>query len=129
MSAKRHRYGEFRDVDYTGDAYKFIETAVYRGLFPDVNRYQFYPDRPVKKESVAYALFVYFDFPEVKETQIRDLKVSDPVFEQIQTVVGLGIMPVDRYGRFRPQAPVSGMGLFRIISRAEKAITAEKSSR
>jgi len=38
-AAKRHKYGDFRDVDYMGNAYKFIETAVYRAIFPHVDTY------------------------------------------------------------------------------------------
>jgi len=114
----RHRYGDFRDVNYTGNDYKFIETAVYRGLFPEVNRYEFYPDAPMKRRSVACSLFVHFDLPEAKPVVIGDIKDSDPLFNQIQTVAGLGIMKLNRDGEFLPDSPVSGGELFQIISKA-----------
>ncbi len=118
----RHRYGDFKDVDYTGNAYKFIETAVYRGLFPDIEKYDFYPDKPIKRSTVAYALFVYFDFPEVKrDVSMRDVENSYPFFEQVRTAVGLGLMDLTPDGLFRPDGSVSGMEAFRIISKAEKA--------
>jgi len=118
----RHRYGDFRDVDYTGNAYKFIETAVYRGIFPDTRKYAFYPDKPVSRSTVAYALFVCFDFPEVgKEITIDDVRKSDPLFEQIRTAVGLGIMDLVHGDLFRPDGTVSGMEAFTIISKARQA--------
>ena len=114
----KHRYGDFRDVNYTGNDYKFIETAVYRGLFSEVNRYEFYPDAPMKRRSVACSLFVHFDLPEAKPVVIGDIKDSDPLFNQIQTVVGLDIMKLNRDGKFLPDNPVSGGELFQIISKA-----------
>jgi len=116
----KHRYGDFRDVNYTGNDYKFIETAVYRGLFSEVNRYEFYPDAPMKRRSVACSLFVYFDLPEAKPVVIGDIKDSDPLFNQIQTVVGLDIMKLNRDGKFLPDNPVSGGELFQIISKAKE---------
>lgn len=115
----KHKYGDFRDVDYAGNDYKFIETTVYRGLFSDVNRYEFYPDAPMKRRSVACSLFVHFDLPEAKPVIIGDIKDSDPLFNQIQTVVGLGIMKLNKDGKFLPDNPVSGEELFQIISRAK----------
>jgi len=118
----RHRYGDFRDVDYMGNAYKFIETAVYRGIFPHVEKSAFHPDSPVKRSTAAYALFVYFDFPEVKDpVTIGDVRDSDPLFEQVRTAVGLGIMALARDGLFSPDGPVSGMDAFKIISKAVQA--------
>ena len=117
----RHRYGDFKDVDYMGNAYKFIETAVYRGIFPNIKKYAFYPDKPIKRSTVAYALFVYFDFPEVeKEITIGDVKNSDPLFEQIRTAVGLRMMGLTANEFFRPDGFVSGMEAFRIISKARQ---------
>jgi len=119
----QHRYGDFRDVDYMGDAYKFIETAVYRGLFPQIDKYSFHPDRPVKRSTVAHALFVYFDLPEpVTGISMADVRDSDPLFEQIRTVVGLGIMHLYPGGLFRPLEPVSGRELFEIIKRASDTV-------
>jgi iron complex transport system substrate-binding protein len=118
-ASARHRYGDFKDVDYTGRAYKFIETAVYRGIFPDVDKYAFHPDKPVKRSTIAYALFVYFDFPEVKkDIAIGDVGSADPFFEQIRTAVGLGLMNLTQKGLFRPDGSVSGMEAFRILSKA-----------
>ena len=115
----KHKYGDFRDVDYRENEYKFIETAAYRGLFYDVNRYEFYPDAPMKRRSVAYSLFVYFDLPEAKAAVIKDIKDSDPLFNQIQTVVGLGIMKLNKDGEFLPDNPVSGRDVLQIISKAD----------
>lgn len=117
----QHRYGDFKDIDYTEGAYKFIETAVYRGLFPDVQKYEFHPDRPIKRRDVAYALFVYFDLPRAREkVSIRDVAPCDPLFEQIHTAVGLGCMSLTRDGLFRPDDPVSGAEVFKIISKARR---------
>jgi hypothetical protein len=119
----RHRYGDFKDVDYTGNSYKFIETAVYRGIFPDVPKDAFDPDKPIKRSTVAYALFVYFDFPEVKKViSIGDIGSSDPFFEQIRTAVGLGLMDLTPNGLFRPDESVSGMEAFRSISKAGESL-------
>ena len=49
---------------------------------------------------------------------IGDIKDSDPLFNQIQTVVGLDIMKLNRDGKFLPDSPVSGGELFQIISKA-----------
>jgi ABC-type Fe3+-hydroxamate transport system, periplasmic component len=49
-SDTQHKYGDFSDVDYTGSDYKFIETAVYKGLFDNVDKCKFYPDAHIKKE-------------------------------------------------------------------------------
>ncbi|MFH1974235.1 MAG: ABC transporter substrate-binding protein [Pseudomonadota bacterium] len=116
----KHKYGDFRDVDYAGNDYKFIETTVYRGLFYDIGKYEFHPDMPVKRGSIAYSLFVYFDFPDAKSVVIKDVPDSNPLFHQIQTVVGLGIMKLNKDGKFLPDNPVSGEELFQIISKAKK---------
>lgn len=117
----RHRYGDFVDVDYAGNAYKFIETAVYRGIFPRVEKNMFYPNRPVRRSTVAYALFVYFDFPEVeKKLVFSDVGRENPLFEQIRTAVGLGIMDCTPDGFFRPDGRVSGMEACRILAKAKK---------
>ena len=122
-ASTRHRYGEFKDVDYTGNAYKFIETVVYRGIFPDVPKDAFDPDKPVRRSTVAYALFVYFDFPEVKKDfSMGDIGSSDPFFEQIRTAVGLGLMDLTPNGLFRPDESVSGVEVFRSISKAAESI-------
>lgn len=126
-AAEQHRYGDFRDVDYTGNAYKFIETAVYRGIFPAVEKFAFHPDKPVKRSTVAYALFVYFDFPEVeKHISMGDVMNSDSHFEQIRTAVGLGIMDLTHNGLFRPDDPVPGRQLFVIINKARNSVIKEK---
>ena len=116
-----HRYGDFKDVDYWGNNYKFIETAVYRGLFPNVKKDMFFPDRFVKRSTVAYALFMYFDFPEpTANITISDVKASDPLFEQIRTVVDLGIMSVNSQGAFVPEGNLSGKQLYRILTKAKQ---------
>lgn len=116
----KHKYGDFRDVDYAGNEYKFIETAVYRGLFYDIGKYEFHPDVPVKRESIAYSLFVNFDFPDTKSVTIKDIHESNPLFNQIQTVVGLNIMKLNEDGKFLPDNSVSGKELFQIISKAKE---------
>jgi iron complex transport system substrate-binding protein len=117
-----HRYGDFADTDYTGQAYEFIETAVYRGIFPDIRKSEFFPDRPVTRSTFAYALFVYFDLPEVKKAvSIKDVTDSDPFLEQIRTAVGLGLMDLTQGGLFRPDGTVSGKEAVQIISKAKKA--------
>ena len=127
-SADKHKYGDFKDVDYTGDAYKFIETAVYAGLFPDVRKSEFLPDRPITRRDIAYALFVNFDFPDVKKAvSIRDVKDTDPFFEQIRTAAGLGLIDLTPDGLFRPDGTVSGEEGFRIISKAKK-VAVQKNS-
>ena len=116
----KHKYGDFRDVDYTGNDYKFIETAVSRGLFYDIGKYEFRPDVPIKRESIAYSLFVNFDFPDTKSVGIKDNHESHPLFNQIQTVVGLNIMKLNKDGKFLPNNPVSGEDNFQIISKAKE---------
>ena len=94
---------------------------VYRGLFTNIKKDMFYPDQPVKKSTMAYALFMYFDFPEViTKFNISDVKASDPLFEQIRTVVGLGIMPVDSRGAFLPQRHLSGKQIYRMVNKAKE---------
>jgi len=116
----KHKYGDFRDVDYTGNDYKFIETAVSRGLFYDIGKHEFRPDVPVKRGSIAYSLFVYFDFPDTQSVAVKDVHDSDPLFNQIQTVVGINIMTLNKDGEFLPDNPVSGKELFQIISKAKE---------
>jgi iron complex transport system substrate-binding protein len=121
----QHRYGDFKDIDYTGGAYKFIETAVYRGLFPNVKKHEFDPDEPIKRSDVAYSLFVYFDLPKVeKKILIDDVNHANPLSEQIYTAVGLGCMTLTPGNLFRPDDPVSGMEAFRIISKARQVAAA-----
>jgi iron complex transport system substrate-binding protein len=121
-SAGKHKYGDFKDVDYTGDDYKFIETAVYRGIFPHIQNSDFLPDRPITRRDFAYALFVNFDFPDVKKAvTIKDVKDTDPFFQQISTAVGLGLMNTTPEGLFMPDGTVSGQEAFRSIAKAKKA--------
>lgn len=115
----RHKYGDFKDVNYSGNAYKFIETAVYRGIFPNIKKKYFYPAKSITRRTLAYALFVYFDFPEVeKNFSIADVKSTDPFYEQIRTAVGLGFLSLTPDGFFRPEGSVAGKEVFRIIARA-----------
>ena len=120
-STAEHKYGDFKDVDYTGEAYKFIETVVYRGIFPKLRKSEFFPDRPITRRDFAYALFVHFDLPEVKKAvSLEDVKPTDQFFEQIRTAVGLGLIEAPG-GLFKPDASVSGEEAFQIISRAKNA--------
>ena len=114
----KHTYGDFRDVDYAGNEYKFIETAVYRGLFPDISKYEFYPDMTVKRKTVAYALFMGFDLPDARPVAIKDVRKTDPLFNQIHTVVGLDIITLNKDGDFGPERSVSGRELFQYIALA-----------
>ncbi|MDO9566148.1 MAG: ABC transporter substrate-binding protein [Candidatus Desulfaltia sp.] len=116
----KHKYGDFKDVDYAGNEYKFIETAVSRGLFDDIGKYEFHPDMPAKRGDMAYSLFVYFDFPDAKSVAIKDVHESHPLFNQIQTVAGLNIVKLNKDGEFLPDNPVSGKELFQIISKAKE---------
>ncbi|MDR3557536.1 MAG: ABC transporter substrate-binding protein [Syntrophobacteraceae bacterium] len=121
-SAGKHKYGDFKDVDYAGDDYKFIETAVYRGIFPNIQNSDFFPDRPITRRDFTYGLFVNFDFPDVKKTvALKDVKDTDPFFQQISTAVGLGLMNTTPEGLFMPDGTVSGEEAFRIISKAKRA--------
>ncbi len=121
-SASMHRYGDFADVDYAGEAYKFIETAVYRGIFPDIHKTEFFPDRPVTRSTLAYALFVFFDLPQIKKSvSIKDVTDAHPFSEQIRTAVGLGLMNLAQDGLFRPDGTVSGEEAFQAILKARKA--------
>ncbi len=117
-AATRHKYGSFRDVDYAGHDYKFIETAVYRGILYNTAQPRFYPHRPITRRAVAYAIFVDFDLPETKPVAIKDIPDSDPMYEQIRTAVGLGIMKLNKKGEFLPDGPISGEELFRSLTRA-----------
>ncbi len=117
---EKHKYGEFKDVDYMGNRYKFIETAVYRGIFPNINKYRFYPDMPLKRQTLAFAIFMYFDLPDTKPVRIRDVPADSPFFDQIQTVVELGIMNLDKNGCFNPAKPLSGMEVSRILRLAKE---------
>ncbi len=114
-----HRYGDFTDIDYTGNDYKFIETAVYRGIFAKMEKAAFHPNRPITRREVAYALFVYYDLPEVAQPVVmQDVDRSSLFFEQIRTAVGLGIMSLNPEHRFRPEAPISGGQALRSIEKA-----------
>jgi iron complex transport system substrate-binding protein len=116
----KHKYGNFRDVDYTGNDYKFIETAVYRGLFYNIDKGIFYPDKPITRKEIAFILFVYFDLIDAKPVSIQDIKDSDPLFNQIQKVAGLGILKLDKDGKFLPDAPVSGKEAISAITLARE---------
>ncbi len=115
----KHKYGDFRDIDYFGDRYKYIETAVYKGLFNNIKKYEFYPDLPITKKDVAYALFMYFDFPDsFAPVPIKDVKDSYPLYSQIETLVGLKLMHLNKAGEFMPENPISGKALFQVIQKA-----------
>ncbi len=115
----KHKYGDFRDIDYFGDRYKYIETAVYKGLFNNVKKYEFYPDAPITKGDVAYALFMYFDLPDsFAPVKIKDVNDSYPLYSQIETLVGLKIMHLNPKNEFLPKNSVSGKTLVKIIKTA-----------
>jgi len=117
----KHKYGDFKDINYFGDRYKYIETAVYKGLFPNIKKYEFYPDLPVTRQSVAYALFMYFDLPDsFAPVAIKDVKDSYPLYSQIETLVGLKLMHLNKAGKFLPENPISGKSLFQVLKKAEE---------
>jgi len=117
-ASTQHKYGDFKDVDYAGNEYKFIETAVYRGLFPDISKYEFHPDMPITRAAVAYALFMYFDLPDARPVAIKDVRKTNPLFNQIQALVGLDIIKLNRDGCFMPERSLSGREVFQFISLA-----------
>jgi iron complex transport system substrate-binding protein len=121
----KHRYGDFEDVDYTTDHYKFIETAVYRGLFYEIKKYQFFPDKPIKRKDIAFSIFVYFDLPQINPVSIKDVCESHPLFNQIQAIVSGGIMNLSKEGKFLPESPLSGEEAFQIILKAKKIALAK----
>ena len=118
----KHKYGEFKDVDYFGDDYKFIETCIYKGLFHDVPKYEFRPSAPIKRADIAFAIFMHFDLPPAKPIAIRDIKEAEPLFNQIERVISLNIMELDREGRFLPDKAVSGDEVYRIIFKATRVV-------
>jgi S-layer homology domain. len=63
---------------------------------------------------------VNFDLPDARPIVIKDIVDSNHLFNQIQTVAGLGIMKLDSNNRFLPDSPVSGKEVFQIISRAKE---------
>ena len=115
-----HKYGDFEDVDYAGNEYKFIETAVHIELFHDICKYQFHPDMPVKRRTVAYGLFMNFGLPDSGSVVIKDVPKTNPLFNQIQAVVGLDIMKLNKDGNFMPESPVSGRDIFQYVSLAKE---------
>ena len=117
-ASTQHKYGDFKDVDYAGNEYKFIETAVYRGLFPNMSKYEFHPDMPITRAAVAYALFMYFDLPDARPVAIKDVRKTNPLFNQIQALVGLDIIKLNRDGCFMPERSLSGREVFQFISLA-----------
>ena len=117
-ASTQHKYGDFKDVDYSGNEYKFIETAVYRGLFPNMSKYEFHPDMPITRAAVAYALFMYFDLPDATPVAIKDVRKTNPLFNQIQALVGLDIIKLNRDGCFMPERSLSGREVFQFISLA-----------
>lgn len=118
----KHKYGEFEDVDYYADDYKFIETCIYRGLFNDVQKYDFSPSAPIKRADIAFAIFMHFDLPPANPIAIKDIKDSHSLFNQIERVTSLNIMELDREGRFYPDKAVSGDEAYRIILKAAKVV-------
>jgi iron complex transport system substrate-binding protein len=116
----KHKYGEFKDVDYYADDYKFIETYIYKGLFYDIPKYEFRPSIPIKRADVAFAIFMHFDLPSTKPIAIKDIKDTHPLFHQIERVISLNIMELDREGRFLPDKEVSGDEAYRIILKATR---------
>ena len=119
-SGKKHKYGDFKDVDYKGTSYKYIETAVYNGIFYDTSDHLFYPDVPLRRNELAYSLFSFFDFPDTAPVKIRDIKDTDPLYGEANKVVGLGIMKLDKNGRFLPDKPVSGKKVFETLLMAKE---------
>jgi iron complex transport system substrate-binding protein len=119
-TGSKHRYGEFADVDYATESYKFIETAVFRGLFSDSDQLTFSPEQPMTRAALAYSLFVYFDLPENdKVVTLKDVTDSSPNYEQTQTAVGLGLMNTMQDGLFNPQGTISGEEVFQIVNKAK----------
>ncbi len=112
-----HRYGDYEDVDYFSDASAYIETAVALGLFRNAEGKKFFPGKPVLRGDVAYGIFMKFDLPEVKPVKIRDIPAESPLYAQVATVVGLGIMALNR-GHFEPERPMAGEAVYRALKKA-----------
>ena len=85
-----------------------------------MDKCRFYPDAHIKRGDVAYSIFVNFDLPDARPVVIKDVVDSNPLFNQIQTIAGLGIMKLDSNDRFLPDSQVSGKEVFQIISRAKE---------
>ncbi len=115
----QHLYGDFRDVDYHRVISAYIETAVERGLFQNIRKGRFFPDKPIRRRDIAYSLFVGLDLPEGKPCKMLDVPESDPDSAHIEAVAGLGIMKL-KQGKFFPDGTVSGLQAYRILQRALK---------
>ncbi len=113
----QHLYGDFRDVDYRRVLSAYIETAVERGLFRDIQGRRFFPDKPIRRRDIAYSLFVGLDLPDSAPPKIADVPEDDPDFPHIAAVAGLGIMRCSG-GKFRPDQTVTGTQAYHILKRA-----------
>ncbi len=117
----KHLYGDFKDVDYRRIAATFIETAVTRGLFRDIQGNRFFPDRYVRRCDIAYSLFVGLDLPEAKPCKVIDVPADGPYYPYITAVSGLGMMKLSK-GKFFPGHTVTGLQTYKILKRALKLI-------
>lgn len=103
IAESRHEYGEFVDVDYSGRDYKFIETAVFGGLFGDVDKYRFCPYSLITKKDVTRSIFVLLDLTDEEKATMENIGDSGRSSKQTGA-----------------DGPVSGEEVFRIVSKAEK---------
>jgi len=115
----KHLYGDFKDVDYRWLPAAFIETAVARGIFGEIQARRFFPDRPVRRRDIAYSLFVGLDLPETKPCGMTDILKDDLYYPYVSAVAGLGIMTVTK-GKFFPNHVITGPQAFRIMKKALK---------
>ncbi len=113
----QHLYGDFRDVDYNKIISAYIETAVERGLFQNIQARRFLPNKPILRRDIAYSLFVGLDLPGAGPCKMIDVPEDDPDTAHIAVVAGLGIMKLSE-GRFFPDQTVTGLKAYHILKRA-----------
>lgn len=117
----QHLYGDFRNVDYHQLSAAFIETAVERGLFRDIQGNRFFPNKPIRRRDIAYSLFVGLDLPEAGTRKVTDVSTDDPLYPHIEVITGLNIMKL-KEGRFLPDHTVSGSQAYNILKKALKLV-------
>jgi len=117
----QHLYGDFRDVDYRQLSAAFIETAMGRGLFRDIQGKRFFPGKPIRRRDIAYSLFVGLDLPETRTRKVTDVSTDDPFYPYIVAITGLNIMKL-KEGRFFPDHTVSGHQAYNILKKALKLV-------
>lgn len=115
-----HWYGGFVDVDYSNFRYKYIETVVSLGIYPNIDPTRFYPSSPLSRAELAYSIDHCCSLADGRGEKIADISPGDCCYDSIRKVVRAGLMKLDQAGKFNPGGSVSGSEALEVLEKVRK---------